>query len=162
MARDYCRILTSIWGTEGFTQRSSGAQRLYFLILSQPEISMCGVLTPACTRWASFAPETTERTVKASLNELIKNDYILQDSDWDELWVRSFVRHDLKLGTPNVAVGMTKAFVGVRSPLVRSGIIQEIRKDFPVGFTQTFEKTIQDRFAKAFVDAEQKAFAHAA
>jgi hypothetical protein len=159
MAREYCRLLTSIWGTREFVARSAGAQRLYFLLLSQPELSMCGVLTPAPSRWASFAPDTTDRGVKAALAELQEHGYIVHDRITEELWIRSFVRHDSKLGTPNVAVGVTKAFCAVRSPTIRLGILQEIRKTFPKGLSDAFANDIRKRFADEFREAERKALA---
>lgn len=158
MARDYSRILTSIWGTDDFTKRSACAQRLYLMLLSQPELSMCGVLTPAPSRWANFAADTSERSVKASLSELMNNGYVIHDAATAELWIRSFVRHDLKLGTPNVAIGMAKAFAAIRSHLIRAGVLQEIRKDFPEGFTKTFTDDVRQRFPKPFLEAEGKAY----
>ena len=47
MARDYAKLLTRIWADSDFKQLTGTAQRLYFQLISQPDMSMAGVVTLA-------------------------------------------------------------------------------------------------------------------
>ena len=51
MAREYAKLLTRIWADGDFKRLSGNAQRLYFQIISQPDLSSVGVVTLAEKRW---------------------------------------------------------------------------------------------------------------
>lgn len=162
MAREYARIKTAIWDDDDFLALSSGAQRLYKLILTQPEMNLCGVIRPAYSRWASFASDTPLRLIKKAAAELATANYTVHDEAWDELLARSFVRHDLsELKSPNIVVAMSSAFDSTRSPLLRAVIIAELTKVEHEGVMPTIlrpipdgeTKPLRDRLAKGFVKA---------
>lgn len=162
MARQYGKIKVSIWDDADFLALSSGAQRLYTLILTQREINLCGVIRPAFARWASFAADTTGRSIKKASDELAAARYTVFDADWDELLARTFVRHDLsELKSPNVIVGMSQAFDSTHSPLLRATIIDELTKVEAEGVMPTILRPIPDgqarplreRLAKGFLKA---------
>lgn len=151
MARQYGRILTSVWSDPDFKELDGESQRVYFLILSQPELTMCGTLTPAVARWSTMSKNGSIRSIKASLLTLAHAAYLVTDDTTDELWVRTFAHHDLNLKIPNVWVGMSNAFVTIASERVRTQFLVELRKAFPQGFPPVVDEGCVDRLAKGFL-----------
>ena len=64
MARSYAKLLTSIWRNDDYLRLGAAAQRMYVLLLSQPDLSPVGVLTVAERRLADLAPDTTVATIR--------------------------------------------------------------------------------------------------
>lgn len=153
MAREYARIVTAIWGDKDFKALDAKAQRLYVLILSQPDLTMCGIITPALARWSSTCSDGSLRTTKAAIKDLTDKRFLIMDDDTDELWVRSFVHHDLNLKIPNVWVGMSKGFDSISSDSIRCQFLKELRKGFPKGFPDVLDEGSVDRLSKGFMKA---------
>jgi len=151
MANDetrYSRTKTTIWTDRDFIALSSGAQRLYWLILSQAELSMCGVLQPAFKRWARFSKDTSLEDIELAAKELTEAGFILIDDETDELLVRSFVRHDLALGHDNTVVGMAKAFAAIHSDTVQYTVMNELRNDLRYDLHNRVARTVPNGDAK--------------
>lgn len=121
MARQYAAVLTALWQDEDYKALSSGAQRLYLLALSQPNVSWCGVVPFTARRWATFAPDTTTRTVTKAAAELVDNGYVLVDDDTEELWVRGFIKHNVE-NQPKLKQAAQREFADVHSKQIREGI----------------------------------------
>jgi hypothetical protein len=94
MARSHARIVTSIWADRHFKTLSSDAQRLYFLLLSQPDLNHAGALSLTVRRWAGLSADREEALVRSSLSELEALRYIVVDYDTEEVVIRTFVRND--------------------------------------------------------------------
>lgn len=94
MARTESRTKTAIWANPDFTKLPGRAQRMYWLLYSQPTISLCGVVALTERRWASSASDETTDTVRGALQELQDADFVLIDYDTEEVLVRTFARHD--------------------------------------------------------------------
>lgn len=158
MAREYARIKTSIWSDPEFRALPIDAQWLYHLIIEQPEISLCGVIRPALARWSDFAPDMTIGRVKKAVGTLSTKNYILSDIAKDELLIRSFVRHDINLKSPNVIVGLSNAFANTHSEVLRCTVICELAKatdqglmeQLPEGLEQGFRNRLANPFVKAW------------
>jgi len=58
--------------------------------------------------------------------ELIESSYVVIDDETEEVLVRSFVRHDGLIKTPNIASAMVKDYAGVASEQLRGVIIHEL------------------------------------
>lgn len=128
MARDYCQIKVSIWHDEDFTALSGDAQRLYMYLCSQPKLDMAGI-TPWRPRLvARSASDWTEGTVEAALSELEEEVYVLLDEDTDELLVRSFIRNDELLKSPNLTKAMVKAWKSADSTILRGVVAHEVSR----------------------------------
>lgn len=152
MARQYGKILTSIWGDDEFKKLTGETQRVYFLLLSQPELTMCGVLTPAPARWSTMCDKGTVKAVRAALVTLEQKKFTVSDDTTDEMWIRSFVHHDLNLQIPNVWVGMSNAWVSIASASIRAQFLDELHKRFPEGMPKALDKQEDcDRLAKGFL-----------
>ena len=94
MAREYAQIVTAIWRDRDFRVLPAADQRLYLLVVTQPDITAAGTLPLTVARWASLAPDTTPDDVRASLDRLALARFVGMDHTTEELLVRSFVRWD--------------------------------------------------------------------
>jgi hypothetical protein len=94
MARTHARILCSIWRDEKFVALPAELQRFYFLLLSQSDLSLCGVLPYRPKRWSRLTPDDTLRTVEEAVDGLERTGYVVVDRDTDELWIRTFIKWD--------------------------------------------------------------------
>lgn len=128
--RKEARIFTSVWQDADFIALPVEAQRLYFLLLSQPELSHCGVLTLAENRWATYAPGMTRGRVRTELTILAEAEprpFILTDYGTDELLIRSFVRRDHVLRSPKLIRPLVVACQTVRSVRLRTALRDELQ-----------------------------------
>lgn len=94
MARNYANIVTAIWRHPEFRALDAREQRIYLLLVTQPNISAAGVLPLTVGRWATCAADTTPEQIRAGLTILQNRRFIVFDTSTEELLVRSFVRWD--------------------------------------------------------------------
>lgn len=120
MARSYAPIYTSIWHDPQFVALSSRAQRAYFLALSQPEINYCGVVSYTTRRWARLSGDTKPRDVERAVAELEAAGFVLLDPDTEELWVRSFVKHNGVLKQPQLRTAMRREYADIHSSRIQA------------------------------------------
>ncbi|HVX20916.1 MAG TPA: hypothetical protein VHB02_06195 [Acidimicrobiales bacterium] len=133
MARTEARIFTSIWEDEDFLALEAGEQRLFFLLLSQADLTMCGVLTDLPDWWAGMASDTSDDDIEANRDGLVASSYLVRDERSKEVWIRSFIRGDRVLESANFAVSMARSFGTIRSKAIRKGVLEELTKAFPEG-----------------------------
>lgn len=128
MARKYAQIRMSIWSDDDFLDLSPRGQHLYFVLLTDPTLSFCGVADWRPKRLAGRSKGWTVALVEQAADELAKANerYIVIDDDTEEVLVRSFIRNDEVLKQPNLAVAMVSAFSGVSSRELRGVIRDEV------------------------------------
>jgi hypothetical protein len=148
MAQDWVKIKTSIWMDSDFTNLPSEAQRVYHLIIEQPEVTLCGVIQPACKRWARYATDSTIEGIELAVSILRARSFIEIDEDTDELLIRSFVRHGVALSSDNAIVGMSRAFETIHSEVLRKVVIEELRK--------VDDQDLKNRLTRNVPDGEKK------
>lgn len=152
MARSHARLLTSIWADDEFLALHAQAQRLYMLLLSQPDLSTLGTLTLSLKRLARLAPDTTPAKLRKALSELEEH-FVVVDWETDELFVRSFMRHDGVLKLPNSFKAACRAFPAVHSDAIRHAILDELpdglRDGFPDGFLDMNPSRLGERLKDA-------------
>jgi len=127
MARDHARVLVSIWGDDDWRALPAQAQRVYILALSQPGLSYAGVVPYLPGRWSKLSSDTSPASIKRSLNILEERDFVVIDTDTEELFIRTFVKNDNVLRFPNVAVSMARAYRQIASTAIRKSFIAELR-----------------------------------
>jgi hypothetical protein len=128
--RKEARIFTSIWRDEDFLKLTPEAQRMYMLLLSQPELTMCGMLTLAENRWMRSAAGLTKAKVRDALTQLTQSEprpFVLVDYATDEVLVRAFVRRDHVLHSPKLVKPFTTACLAVQSPALRRTLRDELQ-----------------------------------
>ena len=128
MARDHARLLASIWDDDDFLALSDQAQRLYFLLLSQRELSYAGLLPMRLKRWASRSKTTTVDGITAALAELDASRFVVCDHDAEEVLIRSLIRRDGIYKQPNVLAGALREAFLITSPVLRSALAGELRR----------------------------------
>lgn len=134
MSRNYANIVTSIWRDREFCAMSAGAQRTYFMLLSQPDITAAGVLPLTVNRWAKTVPESERHLLAGWLNELAEHGYICIDTEAEELLVRSFIRWDRGYNNPKRQPVIRESMSLVTSPDLQSVLRSEsVRLGFDYG-----------------------------
>jgi hypothetical protein len=142
MARGEARIFTSIWKDQDFLDLSPTAQRLYMFLLSQDDLTYCGVLPLRERRWASKAAglsaaeievdlKTLEGTAYPSANpplDSARTPFVITDHDTGELFVRSLMRRDGIWKQPNLLKLAMEAAEQIESPQIRGALLAELRR----------------------------------
>lgn len=127
MARKQAFLLASIWRDDDFLRLSAGAQWTYMMLMSQPNLSYCGVISFTPKRWASYCKNSQVRDTKRSVAELVEARFVVVDEATEELWIRSHIKYDGVLKSPNIAIAARKDADAVQS----DGIREAIRQTFP-------------------------------
>lgn len=126
MARNYAKIHTTIWSDEDFKSLDPTLQHMYFVLVSQPRLSMCGLLDYFPSRLAMCAGSWTTDDVETLLKGLETKSYVVVDRDTHELLVRSFIRNDGVLLSPNLATSAIREYAEVMSQKLRDAIEGEL------------------------------------
>lgn len=151
MARDYARIMTSIWRNAEFRSLTEQQQRAYLFLVTQPDISAAGVLPLRCRRWADAAATSSPDSLAQLLKELENGRFIVVDWDAEELLIRSFIRWDGGFNNPKRRPVIIRAAEEVQSGLITRHLMTEFARcgikplpDGPSGGGQTPPDTQDD------------------
>lgn len=128
MAREHGLIWISIWRDEDFRRLDSRTQWLYFALISQWDMSPCGVQPYQPNRWAQLAPDMTPKQIHKAIHDLEKARLLIVDRATDELLVRSHVRHDRPMRVPNSAKAVVRWAARIESDDLRKALIVELRR----------------------------------
>ncbi|GAA3958235.1 hypothetical protein GCM10023085_45870 [Actinomadura viridis] len=141
--RKEARIFASIWNDEVFLALTPREQRLYFFLLSQKDLSYCGVISLRMRRWARSAEGLTAAQVEEDLKALSRpfqrssadgdpvepsRPLIVVDEDTEEVFVRSLIRLDGIWAMPNVLKAAREAATLVESPTILAELLEELRR----------------------------------
>lgn len=124
MAREYGRIKVGVWeqGSE-FRLLPIDAQWAYAMLVSQPMISMCGVLPYVPRKWAKLASDLRLERLEGALRVLEADWYLIVDRETDELLVRTFIRHDEPWRNIKLLTGARNAFDQIESGQIRDYLL---------------------------------------
>lgn len=134
MGRSYAKLMTSIWDDPEWRLLEAGPQRLYLMLLSQPGLTFCGVLAYTPRRWAGLVAKMQVRAVLADLDALESRRFLVVDKDTEEVWIRSFVRHDGVLKSPNLVVAAHEDYRSIVSDTIRQRFLEGLPEGFREGF----------------------------
>lgn len=141
MARSYANVTTAMWRDDDFIVLTVDEQYVYFLLISQPDISAAGVLSIALTRWASRSKGMTRDRMLAAIHGLEEHRFVVADFETDELLVRSFVRWDGGYTNSKRRFAIRDAADQIVSPAIRSALAAEfVRLDLPREWIPTFSQ----------------------
>lgn len=127
MAREYARVKVTIWADDDFRKLSPAAQHLYFMLLSSPTLNMAGIADWRPARMAKMSKGLTAKRLRSAADEL-SGHHIVVDEDTEEVLVRSFIRHDGILKSPNLTRAMVKAYAAAGSDTLRQAIVAEVHR----------------------------------
>jgi hypothetical protein len=130
MPRTEARLYVSIWDDEDFLALPSSAQRLYMFLISQKDLTFCGVIPLRITRWARKAKGLTITDVRGDLELLTAGSqpFIIMDDDTGELLVRTFVRNDRIWRQPNLMKSARAAAQLIESATIRAALIKDLER----------------------------------
>lgn len=128
MANDYARVMRSIWADDDFRDLAYPSQWLYFHLLTSPALNYAGVTDWRPARIAALTRDLTPDGIEAASVELEGNAYTVVDRDSEEVLIRSFIRHDGLMGSPNMAAAMAKAHAAIASKALRGVIVHELKR----------------------------------
>lgn len=129
MSRNYATFATSIWRPgDHFGALTDNAQRVYFMLATQSDISAAGVLSLNVRRWAGRSADGSKEKVIAGLQELASQRFIAYDYDSEELLIRTFVKWDGGYGNRKRKPVIERAVREVESPVLRKILAEELAK----------------------------------
>jgi hypothetical protein len=130
MARKFAQIQVAIWTDEDFKSLPAAEQHMYFVLLSQPRLSLCGVIDYIPSRLAMCVYEWTTDDVERLVKQLEDKRYIVVDHDSRELLLRSFIRRDGLLKAKTITIGAASDYAEVMSDKLRQAIDHELARAF--------------------------------
>lgn len=125
MARTYANVDAGIWDDAEFCALSAGAQRTYFMLITQSEISAAGTLALTLRRWARTCGE---KYLEVWLAELSDARFVLIDEDTEELLVRTFAKWDGGYKHAKRRMAVVAYARAIRSLQLRTAAAEELAK----------------------------------
>jgi hypothetical protein len=120
VARAHGKILTDIWVDPDFLALGPLDQWAYFMLLSQPKLSLVGSMDYEPHRWTAKAAGLTPDALDWALYALERAGFVCIDRTTRELLVRSMTRHDgLRANNPKILKGMWGQWKSIASPGLR-------------------------------------------
>jgi hypothetical protein len=142
MARTEARIFNSIWKDPAFVCLPASAQRLYMFLLSQDDLSYCGVMPLKKSGWSRKAADLSVADMERDLKWLEGTDYptdypdresaptplVVVDYETDEVLVRSLMRRDGIWKQPNLLKLARESAESVDSRRICGVLLAELRR----------------------------------
>lgn len=126
MARVYANITTAIWTARDFCDLSSGAQLMYLMLVTQPDITACGTLPLTLRRWSLNLPTSERVTIAGRLAELVAARFVLVDEDTEELLVRKFIKWDGGYKHAKRVIAVLSTAQAIRSRTLLAATVAEL------------------------------------
>ena len=133
----------SIWTDEVLRSVSFEAKAVYQALLTQPDLTIVGVLPYMPPRWAMLLGCTRD-VIDAAVAELVTVGKVVVDVDTGELWVVDHLGFDEAGTSPNGAKSIARYVDAILSPTLRSLVLVEAHRkvlDHLVGFLPTAPPT---------------------
>lgn len=127
MSRNYAKLFTSIWQDDDFVNLSSGAQRMYFLLISQPNLNVAGILPYAPKRWSELSSSSSVRDTNRSLRELSDTGFVCFTARTSELLIVSHIKHDEGWKVPNIRKSIVRAIQDIQDDTLRERALAVFR-----------------------------------
>lgn len=128
MARDRANIRTDMIGDDHYRELTRDEQWLYKLLLIHPTLTYAGVAEWRPGRLAATAAETTADDVRRIGAGLQAKYFVFIDEDTEEVFIRSFVKHDGLMKQYRLPVSMANDYAGIASQPIREFFIFELQK----------------------------------
>lgn len=129
MARDHGRVLCKIWQDKDFRALPRTTQCLYIQLLSQPNVNNAGVLPLMLSKWAKGCDELAgSDALLEDLAILVDREFIVVDTDSEEVLVRSFIRNDGGMAHKYIFKNALTCAEAVESEKIRKVLAAELRR----------------------------------
>ena len=134
---EYGKVFKRVWGDPDFKALTVNQQALYMKLISQPDISLAGVLTLAVPRWTAQTDRLAQSSVEKALDALEAARFVVCDRQTQEVLVRSYIRNDLGWKSTKTFKAIAGAVERVLSPSIRAAISAELLR---IDITQVSDK----------------------
>jgi len=124
----YVKVVRSIWTDSEWLELSSTEKLIYLQLISQPNISKCGVLPFVPRRWAHMHPDLGPDELNAAIDSLERLGYVFVDRDTEELLVRTYMRYDEAWRQTNGVRGIQIEAEQIMSKALLQQVLQEFEK----------------------------------
>ncbi len=167
MARTEARIKTKIWRDESFLALEAMPKLVYITILSQPKLSVTGVIGYTPGAWARLIGIERDEVHKHVLT-LAETDFVVLSEATEELWVRTLTKNDGILEKPYMVISMSKEFSAIQSDIIRERFLDSLGPRFVASLPGKFPKAFGNEcadpngpktLAEPFLDSFAKWFA---
>lgn len=144
MSRKEARVFTRIWNDPAFVQLPSQTQRLYLLLLSQPDLNYAGVLPFTPLRWALLCPDRGAKSLLGDVKRLATGGFVVVNRHTQEVLVRSFVQNDAGLvaGNHKLIDALIRDYESIRGDDIRAALLSSLRKGHPELVSQLENRVI--------------------
>lgn len=133
MANDHARIRRDIWGDVDWRRLTSSAQWLYKHLLTTETLTFAGIADWRPNRIAALTADLQAADVDTFAGELIRDRFILPDCETEEVLIRSWVKHDGLLRSPNMTKALIKAHRATASNVLRAVLVDQLRRLYESG-----------------------------
>lgn len=130
MARDRANIRTDMLGADAYRNLTMAEQHLYKLLMIHSTLSYAGVAEWKPGKLAATACDLTKESIRAAGRGLQSKHFIYVDEDTEEVFIRSFVRHDGLLKQHRLPVSMANNYTDISSSEIRQFLIFELQRLF--------------------------------
>ena len=128
MARDHARVNIDIWTDDDWRDLTHDGQWLYLNLVTGRSLSFAGMADWRPARIAALTRDLEAADVERFAIELIDERFILPDPDTEEVLIRSFVKWDGLMRTPNIAKAMARDHGHAGSSILRSVFVDQMCK----------------------------------
>lgn len=128
MSDEFGKVYKRIWGDDDFKALPARQQLLYLKLISQPDISLAGVLTYAPIRWAMQTSDLDPDGLVSDFLDICRAGFVVSDLDTQEVLVRSYIRQDGGWKSPKTMIGIGNAVDRILSPVLRGVVSTELRR----------------------------------
>lgn len=128
MPRTHARIRLDMWGDDDYRDLSHHAQWLYEFLLSSPSLAFTGVHPWRPGVIAGHAADLDAAAVETIAAELEDGLYVVIDRATEECLIRSFIKHDGLMQSPNMVKALGKAHAEIGSTALRGVVIHELKR----------------------------------
>lgn len=121
----YVRVVRSIWTDPEWLDLTSTEKLVYLQLISQPNVSKCGVLPFVPRRWAHMHPDLSADDLIGALSALEAKRYVVVDRDTEEILIRTYLRYDEAWKQTNGTRGIQIEAQEIMSKRLLDAVIEE-------------------------------------
>lgn len=128
MARTHARIRLDMWADDDYRDLTMGAQWLYEFLLSAPATTFAGVHPWRPGVISGHNRDTSAADIDYFAAELEVGHYVVIDRDTEECLIRSFIKHDGLMKSPNMAKALVKEHAKIGSAALRAVVVDQLKR----------------------------------
>ena len=129
MARDRANLRTDMISDDDYRKLTRDEQWLYSsVLLIHPTLSYAGVADWRPGRLATIAAGTTAEDIRRIGQGLQEKYFIYIDEETEEVFIRTFVKHDGLLKQYRLPISMANDYAAISSQEIREFFIHELKK----------------------------------